>query len=38
MEQHPEIGQIDLLKIDTEGYDLKVLTGAHKTLSQAKAK
>lgn len=38
LEQHPEIGQIDLLKIDTEGYDLKVLTGAHKTLSQAKAK
>ena len=38
LEQHPEIGQIDLLKIDTEGYDLKVLTGAHKTLSQAKVK
>lgn len=38
LDQHPEITRIDLLKIDTEGFDLKVLTGAHKTLSSVKAK
>lgn len=38
LNDHPEITEIDLLKIDTEGYDLKVLSGAHKTLSNVKAK
>jgi FkbM family methyltransferase len=33
----PDIGKIDLLKIDTEGYELFVLRGAKKTLEKTSA-
>ncbi len=35
---HPEIEAIDLLKIDTEGYDLKVLLGANKAIASKRIK
>jgi FkbM family methyltransferase len=38
LSKHPEINHIDLLKIDTEGYDLRVLMGASKAIEEGKIK
>lgn len=38
LEEHTNIKAIDLLKIDTEGFDLKVLSGAHQALSNLSVK